>query len=777
MKTCTRKRALWEKSGIGNMVGLLAAASITGRVTAEDYPVDYTAANFAAAASVLSLRIIKLAAECRRAVGRTLHGVQESTWAPLLRPAANERGDWALSGFLLVSAALVALILLLRFRRRQGEQAFLAEQIQGRAEEISGAIGDAFFRSLVQYLCFVSKGDCAFVAELSGHERFRTLALCVDGRIVSNVECEVGDTPCEKVIAFGQFSCPRGAQSRFPIEDAHAIEIHSYSGIALSDGAGRPVGLICVLGRTPISSLKTVEAILKRFETRVTDEIERQRAESALLRESMARNRAILKAMPDLMFVLDQEGTYVDYYARNPGELYAPPEHFLGKNMRDILPPEVSSVAAKKFDEASSTGEPATFEFNLPIKDTKYFYEARIVRCDDNTFLTIVRDITAAKRAESELQSAKRFIERVMDTLPNLLFVYDCSEHRHVYVNRGITTVLGYAEPEIRKMGEDVLPALVHPDDRHRLEAQFAELRAAVDGAVHHTVYRMRDNNGEWRWILGNETVLDRNDDGSVKRVIGTATDITEHRRIQEELQLLSTRLLNFQDEELRKLAAELHEVIAQNLFAVTLNLKRLRQFEGDSREPSHFEALLTECETLCERSLREIRSSSYSLHPPALHELGVIPTLRWYIEGFAKRSGIQVQLSITGDVKRLPLEMETYIFRVVQEGLTNVARHSRSPVAIVRVKGSASEIVFEIEHHGRGFDASTVAGQPNTELWPGLGLQEMRQRLRQFGGSLEIRPAEKGTLLVARVPIRGIETQSEVAAEVNTAVETLEHK
>jgi PAS domain S-box-containing protein len=744
------------------------------RASAEDYPIGYAAANVAAAASVLSLRILKSVAECRRAVGRTLHGVQESTLAPLVRPSGSAQADWAVGGFLLVSAVVVSLVLFHRFRqRRHGEQTFLSEQIQGRAEEVSGAIGEAFYRALVQYLCFVSKANCAFVAELIEPDRLRTVGICFDGRILSNVEFNIANTPCEKVIAFGQFSCPRGAQSRFPFEDTDSIAINSYSGIALSDRDGRPIGLICVLGRNPMSKMKTVEAVLKRFEIRVTDEIERQRAESALLRESLARNRAILKAIPDLMFVLNQDGTYLDYYARNTSELYAPPEQFLGKNMRDILPPEVSSVAAEKFEEASSTGEPATFEFSLQIKETKCFYEARVVRCDDNTFLTIVRDITAAKRAEVELRSAQRFIERVMDTVPNLLFVYDCSEHRHVYMNRGITTLLGYAEPETQKMGEDVLLTLVHPDDRHRLEAQFAELRAAGDGAVLHTVYRMRDNNGEWRWIHGNETVLDRNGDGSVKRVIGTATDITEHRRIQEELQLLSARLLNFQDEELRKLAAELHEVIAQNLFAVTLNLKRLRQFESDSREPSHFEALLTECETLCERSLREIRSSSYSLYPPALHELGVIPTLRWYIEGFAKRSGIQVQLSITGDVKRLPLDMETYIFRVVQEGLTNVARHTGSRTATVRVKGGTTEIVFEIEHQGRGFEASTGAGQSNTEQWPGLGLQEMRQRLRQFGGCLEIRATEKGTLLVARLPVRGVE----ISSEASTAVETLEHK
>jgi PAS domain S-box-containing protein len=498
-----------------------------------------------------------------------------------------------------------------------------------------------------------------------------------------------------------------------------------------------------------------VENAQASFAIRDDTEIERRKAESALLRNALARNRAVLKAFPDFMFLLDENGTYLDYYARSQGDLYVSPEHFVGKKMKDVLPAEVSELAALKFREASSTGEPTTLEYSLMKNNTKSYYEARIVRCDDGKFLSIVRDITASKRAEVELKDAKRFVETIVETLPNLLFIYDYREQRHICMNGGMMAVLGYSKAEIPGMGHDMLQTLVHSDDQPRLEAQLAELRGATDAAVLHVNYRIRDNRNEWRWILGNYAVLDRNEEGTVQRAVGMATDITEHRRVQEELQSLSARLLNFQDEEIRKLAAELHEVIAQDLFAITLNLKRLQQLAASrGSDPSRFDALLAECRTQCERSLQDIRSSSYSLQPPALHDLGIVPTLRWYVEGFAKRSGIQVQLAVTGEIRRLPREMETYLFRVVQQGLTNVAHYSGSKAASVRLKGSSADVTFEIEDYGQWRVAAGFQGQPNAEHWPDPGIQEMRQRLRQLGGCLQIQSTDTGTLIVGKVPV-----------------------
>ena len=456
------------------------------------------------------------------------------------------------------------------------------------------------------------------------------------------------------------------------------------------------------------------------------------------------------------MFLLDANGTYLDYYPKNPTGLYVPPEQFLGKNIRDVLPSDIGPAVVKKFEEASLTGDAATIEFWLTIQNVPRFREARIVQVQDGKYLAIVRDISADKQAAAELKRSNRFIQRIAETLPNFLFIYDRLERRHVYMNGGITAILGYSVCEIRGMGRDVLGNLVHPHDRPGLEAQFSKLENLGDNQVLHSIYRMRHKNGKWRWIQGSQAVFARSDDGQVRQIIGTATDITENQRTQEELQLLSSRLLSYHDEERKKVAEELHEVTAQNLFAVTLNLRSLRQLEASTHLHEdfrfRFDALVTECEKLCERSLREVRTSSYSLRPPAQDQLGLSSTLRWYVDGFEKRSGIRVDLTVDEGIDGLPLELETDLFRVVQEGLGNVAQHSGSDVAIVQLEKYPAEIVLRIEDHGRGLPDLTNEREAEDSV--GLGIPEMKQRLRQLGGRLEISSTSNGTILVARVPI-----------------------
>lgn len=198
------------------------------------------------------------------------------------------------------------------------------------------------------------------------------------------------------------------------------------------------------------------------------------------LTESEAKNKAILKALPDLMFLFDANGTYLDYYPKNPTVLYVPPEQFLGKNIRDVLPSDIGTAVVKKFEEASLTGDAATIEFCLTIQSVPRFREARIVQVQDGKYLAIVRDITADKQAAAELKRSNRFVQRIAETLPNFLFIYDRLERRHVYMNGGITAILGYSVCEIRGMGRDVLGNLVHPHDRPGLEAQFSNLKVSV---------------------------------------------------------------------------------------------------------------------------------------------------------------------------------------------------------------------------------------------------------------------------------------------------------
>jgi two-component system, NarL family, sensor kinase len=159
---------------------------------------------------------------------------------------------------------------------------------------------------------------------------------------------------------------------------------------------------------------------------------------------------------------------------------------------------------------------------------------------------------------------------------------------------------------------------------------------------------------------------------------------------------------------------------------------------------------LVKECQELCEESLREVRTLSYVIHPPALDRVGLIPTLEWYIDAFVGRSGLKVQMHAE-NVGRLPLEMEIDLFRVVQEGLSNVFRHSGSDNASVLMERRNDQVVLQIKDNGRGMRRDVSADA--TERF-GIGIPSMRERIRRLGGVLEVKSAADGVAVIARVPL-----------------------
>jgi signal transduction histidine kinase len=212
----------------------------------------------------------------------------------------------------------------------------------------------------------------------------------------------------------------------------------------------------------------------------------------------------------------------------------------------------------------------------------------------------------------------------------------------------------------------------------------------------------------------------------------------------------LTARLLHLQDEERRRIARELHDSVGQTIAALSMNLSAV---QDDIARLNKTASAVAESATLVNDLSTGIRTISYLLHPPLLDEAGLSSALRWYIEGFAERSKIKVELEFPNDFARLPRDLETAIFRVVQECLTNIHRHSESPVAKIRIKQSAGRVCIEIEDQGRGIPAEKWA-EIVSRGTPGVGIRGMRERLRQLGGSLEIHSdgPGKGTKVVAEL-------------------------
>jgi signal transduction histidine kinase len=219
-------------------------------------------------------------------------------------------------------------------------------------------------------------------------------------------------------------------------------------------------------------------------------------------------------------------------------------------------------------------------------------------------------------------------------------------------------------------------------------------------------------------------------------------------------LQNLSQRLLKVQDEERRRVARDLHDSTGQTLTALKISVAILQ--EQLKRDPCTFGAA-SEIAALADQALQEIRTMSYLLHPPLLDEVGFHSAAEWYAEGFAKRSGIKVSLDLAAKRERLPITIETALFRVLQESLTNVHRHSGALEVSICFQHQDETVVLEIRDRGRGISMERLNRLREASSETGVGLAGMRERMNELNGRFEIESDGHGTSMRAIVPLPAI--------------------
>jgi two-component system NarL family sensor kinase len=233
--------------------------------------------------------------------------------------------------------------------------------------------------------------------------------------------------------------------------------------------------------------------------------------------------------------------------------------------------------------------------------------------------------------------------------------------------------------------------------------------------------------------------------------MIGTTEDVTERRRSQESLRRLSQQLLTVRDEEQRRVARDLHETVVQSMAAIKMQLGAfgdlLPNLNGRAQK------LMGSVTELADETIRQVRTISHLLHPPLLEEAGLYPALKWFARGFSERSGIMTRVEMDESFGRLPPEAEVAVFRIVQEALTNVHRHSKSADAVIRLWRDGVKARVEIEDHGCGMEMLKDAGSAEVQL--GVGTAGMRERMTQLNGTFEIKsvPA-RGTTVCAVLPV-----------------------
>ena len=362
------------------------------------------------------------------------------------------------------------------------------------------------------------------------------------------------------------------------------------------------------------------------------------------------------------------------------------------------------------------------------------------------------------------------------DTVPAMIWAADANARR-TYFNRSWLEFTGRTLTE--ELGEGWTDG-IHPDDRQRCLDTY---ESAVNSRLAFKMeYRLRRADGQYRWVLSHGEPR-FSDEGMLDSYVGSCLDITEQKagedalkeaheqlearvkertselgRAQESLRMLSARLLQMQDDERRRIARELHDTAGQILVALNLNLVPVE--EELLRNNSELAKQITGSLRLIEELSRDLRTMSHLLHPPLLDEAGLHSAVRWYVEGFAERSKIDVDLQLDPIVGRLPAELETAIFRIVQECLTNIHRHSGSSSASIVIARDSQNVSIEIRDRGQGMPMPIRAG---------IGIQGMGERVRQLGGRLEIASGSGGTRVSAIFPANLVSSELSTEAAVVT--------
>ncbi len=280
----------------------------------------------------------------------------------------------------------------------------------------------------------------------------------------------------------------------------------------------------------------------------------------------------------------------------------------------------------------------------------------------------------------------------------------------------------------------------------------------------------MRGSDSQYRWFRARAVPL-RDAQGGILKWYGTCSDIHDSKMLEQsirdnaaelerlvdsrttELRRLSGRLMTMQDEERRRIAREIHDGLGQELAAAKMILDGILAKDAS---PSKQRAA-GDASQLMDRAIQQVRSISHLLHPPLLDEVGLVSALRWFLEGLSERSGIDLRLEVEPpDLVRLKSELETAIFRIVQEALTNMFRHSGARNGVVSVIDKDGSIVVTVRDDGKGIEEEVVLLRPESV---GVGIGGMRQRVNELGGSLRLANANPGTIVEVKIPVKRAES------------------
>ncbi len=378
-------------------------------------------------------------------------------------------------------------------------------------------------------------------------------------------------------------------------------------------------------------------------------------------------------------------------------------------------------------------------------------------------FVILSGFIVALAEVNRRSQSVRFQQARLLDLANDAIIELDARDDTVKYWNRGAEQLYGWSQSEAMGQHIHALLRTVFPTSLEETKAELIRhgnwqgelIHTTRDGSqiyvASHWTLREKTRRDSVSWLEINRDISERKKtEQELQKVHGelenrVAKRTAELAQSNELLRLLSLRLLRTQDQERRRIARELHDSVGQYLAGISMTLESLKAGADFPPSLTHKIEEATRCTEAC---ISEVRTMSHLLHPPLLEELGLASAARWFVEGFAARSGIRTDIRIPEELTRLGDEVEIVLFRVLQESLTNIYRHSGSKTAIVEIATDSRQVWLEVRDRGNG------SGQPSREFRPGMGITGMRERVKDIGGILEIASDHTGTRVRAVIPL-----------------------
>jgi PAS domain S-box-containing protein len=521
--------------------------------------------------------------------------------------------------------------------------------------------------------------------------------------------------------------------SAMPPDLSHAINTSS---IGLT---GIVIGTLVVQGAAMLTSSVDRRLDAQIFLQRISNQQKQQ-------------SRALIDAIPQQIWSGPADGSLDFCNERWRSYMGLGLEELQGEGWQSTLHPDDRERVLRAWHESVTNGTPYEQEERHRRADGQYRWflargmplrdaDGRIVRWYGTN--TDIEDLKTAEDARRQIEEQHRI---VVETSTEAVVSID-QDSQVLFVNPATTRIFGYESAEL--IGQSL--TMLMPEFLRKLH---------MVGLQRYLATGQRHINWQGTELVG---LRKNGEDFPVEVSFGEARkegrsiftgfirDITERKRSEEELQRLSGQLLRLQDEERRRIARDLHDSTGQDLVALATTLSQLHASIPSSGRK--LRQLASQCQALADRCIREVRTLSYVLHPPMLDEAGLEDAIRHYAGGFSERTGIEVELEVSPRFGRMTPDVELGLFRVVQESLTNIQRHSGSLQAKIRMDRDPGKITLEVSDKGNGIPGKLRRRNGGLPFRLGVGIPSMHERVRLIGGRLDIESSSSGATVRVTIP------------------------